>query len=162
MCDRDETSQRVRQALTGVRLSLTRVGSHLSGRRESTTKGLGYRVAARDVDCRYRDDKEWLFDVVWMSLAWEPRQLGRIHLVIEVEWGNCGDIMDDFDKLLVARSDVRLMIFQASNQKQVEEPLSLLKAEAQGFEPSQTGDYHLLAGYDCENSTFLWREFSIQ
>lgn len=172
MCNRDEISQRVRQALNEIRLSLTKVDSHLSGKKESTKevktklcqtgRCLDYRVAARDVDDNDRDDKEWLFDVVWMSLAWKPRrQLERIYLAVESEWGNCGDILDDFEKLLVARSDVRLMIFQASNEVEVRKMFDLLEREAQGFEQSQAGDCYLLAGYDLRNSTFRWREFQV-
>ena len=172
MCNRDGISQRVRQALNEIRLSLAKVDSHLSGKKESTKevktklcqtgRYLGYRVAARDVDDGYRNEKEWLFDVVWMSLAWEPRQLKRIHLVVESEWGNCGDILDDFEKLLVARSDVRLMIFQASNEVEVEEMFDLLEREAEGFEQRQAGDYYLLAGYDRRNAIFRWCEFQVE
>ena len=108
-----------------VREALIKVSSRLSGKGENdkkvrTTdiktelcevgKELGYRVAASGVD--NAKDKEWLFDVVWMTLDWEPfRQLKCIHLVVESELGNDGDVADDFEKLLVARSDVRLMVF---------------------------------------------------
>ncbi|MCY4389848.1 MAG: hypothetical protein OXC18_22350 [Desulfurellaceae bacterium] len=109
------------------------------------------------------DFGEWLFDLVWMFWHGEPqRQLNRICLVVESEWGNRGDIMDDFEKLLVARSDVRLMIFQASNEVEVRKMFDLLEREAQGFEQSQAGDYYLLAGYDCEGSIFLWRELQVE
>ena len=149
---------------------MTKVGSRLSGKKEST-KGLhsvkqaGVSVFARpqDVDKTVKDDGEWLFDVVWMSLAWEPRrQLKRIHLVVESEWGNQGDIMDDFEKLLVARSCVRLMIFQASNKAEVEEVFNLLQGEAEGFEQRQAGDYYFLAGYDLRNAIFRWRKFQVE
>ena len=173
MCDIDKISESARQALTEVRLSLTKVGSRLSGRKESTKniktalckagRSLGFRTAAQDVDKTVKDEGEWLFDVVWMSLAWEPRrQLKRIHLVVESEWGNQGDIRDDFEKLLVARSDVRLMIFQASNKAEVKEVFNLLQGEAEGFEQRQAGDYYLLAGYDLRNAIFRWREFQVE
>ena len=129
-----------------VREALIKVNSRLSGKGENdkvwTTdiktelceegKELGYRVAASGVDSA--KDKEWLFDVVWMTLDWEPfRQLKRIHLVVESEWGNDGDIADDFEKLLVARSDVRLMVFEKRNKSKVEEGFNRLEREAREF-----------------------------
>ena len=70
--------------------------------------------------------------------------------------------MDDFEKLLVARSCVRLMIFQASDEAEVEEVFNLLQGEAEGFEQRQAGDYYLLAGYNLRNSTFRWRKFQVE
>ena len=70
--------------------------------------------------------------------------------------------MDDFEKLLVARSCVRLMIFQAPNKAEVEEVFNLLQGEAEGFEQRQAGDYYLLAGYDLRNAIFRWCEFQVE
>ena len=157
-----------------VRKALITVNSHLSGKGDGpgvwtkaikteiceAGKKLEYRVAASGVD--NAKDTEWLFDVVWMTLAWEPsRQLERIHLVVESEWGNRPKIFDDFEKLLVAHSVVRLFIFEQSDKSKVEEVFNLLHREARGFGQSQVGDYYLLAGYDCAESNFLWREFSV-
>ena len=172
MCGIDKISESARQALTEVRLSLTKVGSRLSGKKESTKdiktalckagRSLGFRTAAQDVDKTVKDDGEWLFDVVWMTLDWKPsRQLKRIHLVVESEFGNVGDIADDFEKLLVARSDVRLMVFKKCNKSKVEEEFNRLEKEAREFCQRQSGDYYILAGHDDAKSKFLWREFSV-
>ena len=163
----DEISKSVREALITVNSRLSGKGYGCGVWTKAIKTALceignkfGYRVAARDVD--NAKDPEWLFDVVWMTLAWEPsRQLERIHLVVESEWGNRSKIFDDFEKILVARSDVRLFIFEQSDKLKVEGVFNLLHREAQGFGQSQVGDYYLLAGYDCAESNFLWREFSV-
>ena len=93
---------------------------------------------------------------------WKPsRQLKRIHLVVESEFGNAGDVVDDFEKLLVARADVRLMIFEKRNKSKVEEAFNRFEREARQFCQSQSGDYYILAGRDGAESKFLWREFSV-
>lgn len=163
----DEISKGVREALITVNPRLSCKGENGKVRTKviktalcETGNKLGYRVAASDVD--NAKDTEWLFDVVWMTLAWEPsRQLKRIHLVVESEFGNAGDIVDDFEKLLVARADVRLMVFEKRNKSKVEEEFNRLQNEARQFCQSQPGDHYILAGRDEAESNFLWREFSV-
>ena len=41
----------------------------------------------------------------------EQDRVKGVPLVAEIEWGNRGDVWDDFQKLLVARAGVRVMIF---------------------------------------------------
>ena len=69
------------------------------------------------------------------------------------------DCIDDFEKLLVARSDVRLMVFKKHNKSKVEEGFNRLEREAREFGQRQCGDYYILAGRDEAESIFLWREF---
>ena len=40
-----------------------------------------------------------------------------VPLVAEVEWGNEGDVWDDFQKLLAARAEERVMIFDEKGQE---------------------------------------------
>ena len=54
--------------------------------------------------------REWLYDVVWLQ-AKGAFLVEDIRLVAEIEWGNAQDVWEDFQKLLVARSDHRVMIF---------------------------------------------------
>ena len=64
-----------------------------------------------------RDWPEWLYDVTWLKYEHEgERLLIEAPSVAECEWGNKGDIDDDFEKLLLARAGIRLMIFNGFNQ----------------------------------------------
>ena len=78
-----------------------------------TGKRFCYSVYARanDVDELHRNGGEWLYDVTWLEYKCngDPRRrsvLTNPHLVAECEWGDLGDICDDFEKLLLARARV--------------------------------------------------------
>ncbi len=122
-------------------------------------KALGYYVCTKSVTGA--NHGEWLFDQVWMAKT--PGQLKRIGLVVECEWSlKQDDILYDFRKLLVARADVRLMIFQARTPQRVKALFDLLRAETQGFTQQQSGDHYMLAGYDMQNGEFLRDGFRIK
>ena len=154
--------------------SLNRVNERLAGRGLSDKvwtytvkselcsagKALGYDVCTSSVT--RADSGEWLFDQVWLDWIPDPRQLKRIGLVVECEWSmTCEAIFYDFEKLLVARADVRLMIFQARNAERVKQIFSRMKEEARDFFQSQSGDCYMLVGYDNAESVFLQHKFSI-
>ena len=71
------------------------------------------KVGASDVNkcqCNYG---EWLYDVTWLEYGGDG-QLVDAHLVAECEWANLiknDEIDGDFRKLLLARTGVRLMVF---------------------------------------------------
>jgi len=51
---------------------------------------------------------EWLLDVVWYN-----RITCSVSLAVESEWGNEGDVLDDFSKLLVVKAPLKVMIYFA-------------------------------------------------
>ena len=61
-----------------------------------------------------RDYGEWLYDVVWRSYHEErdDHPLSYVPLVAECEWGSYEHVREDFQKLLLARASVRLMIYR--------------------------------------------------
>ena len=63
-----------------------------------------------------------LYDVTW--LKHENDELVDAPLVAECEWGNKRDIEYDFEKLLLARAGVRLMIFDEPISKGMAERLA--------------------------------------
>ncbi len=54
---------------------------------------------------------EWLYDVTCLQQegSWHT-PLQRVLLVAEVEWGGQRKILEDFSKLLLARSEIRVMV----------------------------------------------------
>ena len=107
----------------------------------------GYRTCASGIPdnapaaCR-PDWGEWLYDVVWLDAPDQGFSVNSVPLVAEVEWGNEGEVWDDFQKLLVARAHVRVMIFD-------EHPglVERLTQKIERFTGSATGDRYLLASY---------------
>jgi hypothetical protein len=57
-------------------------------------------------------DGEWLFDLIWYKNN-ENGRLDNVPLVMESEWlKSYSDIRFDFEKLLVANSPIKVMVFQ--------------------------------------------------
>ena len=71
---------------------------------------LGYYTCASQVDRKCVNQGEWLFDVAWLDWETKDKNLKSVPLVAESEWGDLDHIRDDFQKLLVARADIRLMV----------------------------------------------------
>ena len=149
--------------------------------------GFGYEVCASGMDSK-ADYGEWLYDVTWLEYE---RDLGKrgldltvqaraaaaerkrrllidSHLVAECEWGNLKDIIDDFEKLLLARAGVCLMIFEGIS-KRIPEPRSKRAAEQlagriREFKGSCAEDDWLLAAWernDDEEKGWSFRYFTI-
>ena len=79
-------------------------------------QGFDYQVGARGLNFGYG---EWLYDITWLeySRGWQPgpdNHLIDAHLAAECEWGGLSAIKDDFEKLLLARASVRLMIYDGN------------------------------------------------
>ena len=125
----------------------------------------GCKVCASGVD--KADFGEWLYDVTW--LEYEKNDRGELvnlvdaPLVAECEWGNKGDIKDDFEKLLLARAGVRLMIFDGNYElcePCSEEIAKRLAEKVREFKGSHAEDVWLLAAWEKSNlatSDDWWR-----
>ncbi|MGR2665793.1 hypothetical protein [Vibrio campbellii] len=57
----------------------------------------------------HADGSEWLYDVTWLTFSGD--RLLNTELVLECEWDVNG-IDFDFQKLLLAKSEIKVMIFQ--------------------------------------------------
>ncbi|MBV6499029.1 MAG: hypothetical protein CJBNEKGG_01478 [Prosthecobacter sp.] len=57
-------------------------------------------------------DREWLYDLIWFQNSPE-KHLERLVMALESEWNrHPEEILYDFEKLLVARAALKVMIFQ--------------------------------------------------
>ena len=61
-----------------------------------------------------RTHGEWLYDVIWLKYheGLDDHPICCVPLVAECEWGTYAHIKEDFQKLLLARASVRLMIYR--------------------------------------------------
>ena len=56
---------------------------------------------------------EWLYDVVWLKATTDPKwTLHEVGLVAEIEWQGRDDAWEDYQKLHVAKADVRVMVYR--------------------------------------------------
>ena len=127
-----------------------------------------FQVGASKVATENRDWSEWLYDITWLKYErgtaeceWDNK-LVDAPLVAECEWGNKGDIKDDFEKLLLARADVRLMIFTGSNQAKSEKIAERLARKVREFKGSRAEDAWLLAAWEGSNDDWSFRYFTIE
>lgn len=84
---------------------------------------------------------EWLYDILW----WDENDQGyaiNIPLVAESEWGDTVRVKEDFQKLLLARSKYRVMIFECGN-----DIIKWSKDQIKKFNHTQTGDRYLFCSW---------------
>ena len=99
---------------------------------------------------------EWLYDVIWLQV--DEDNIDRVlsvPLVAEVEWGNQDEIWSDFQKLLVARANVRVMIFN-------DYPGLLEGLRAHVVRVARNGDRYLLARYITAEKRFAVEAWCIK
>lgn len=120
----------------------------------------GCQVFASQNRCPEADGPGWLYDHHW-RIATEEIVLARIPLVMEIEWGFgaktiLNKITEDFLKLVQARADLRVMVFQGNDIGSITE---ILIHMAEKFEGSQQGDRWLFAGWGWDTKQMhckLW------
>lgn len=92
------------------------------------------------------DGLEWLYDVTCLVYH-DDAYLKRIPLVAESEWGNPQAIFYDFEKLLLARADVRVMVFDGGYWGEEENKFETLARYITRCDRTEPGDTYLLAAY---------------
>ena len=118
-------------------------------------KEFGYKAWATDVPDKYRDGNEFLYDASWH----ETDNCGRIislPMVAESEWGNPREVDYDFQKLLLARSKVRVMVYWVAMRENQEETCDRLRKHVGTFKGTE-GDTYLLIGLFYENTEKVFR-----
>lgn len=102
---------------------------------------------------------EWLYDLVWRRLD-ANRNLIGFPLAVEIElsdsrlWG----IRYDFNKLLQAQADHKLMIFQVQTQEEVEAIFGRLKESIDAYSRGVPCRY-LLCGWSTNKNAFEYMEY---
>jgi hypothetical protein len=109
-----------------------------------------YGCEAYASQCTNAKAGEWLYDVVWLQ-AGEGQNEGMLTdspLVAEIEWDRPGAVMDDFQKLLLARADTRLMIFATANTTLAEKRTETLIQQIHAYSRTESGDRYIFACLD--------------
>jgi len=100
---------------------------------------------------------EWLYDMVWYE-AYDNKKIKRIRLVLECEWStNFKEIEYDFQKILLAKSDLRVMIFQSLDAESITK--SLINMIEQ-FKQATKGDEYLFAAWNEMHNCFYYTEYT--
>lgn len=102
------------------------------------------------------DGGEWLYDLVWLS--YKGNKLINVNLLLESEWTPT-NMYDDFQKLLLGKSELKVMIFYSYSVSNFKENISRMKNEIQSFKYSISGDKYLLSGYVNETGEFFHENY---
>ena len=103
--------------------------------------------------CPDDDNKEWLYDLIWFRND-SNNQLREVALVLESEWSrDPWHIQEDFEKLLVAKAPIKVMVFQNYGNN-LPDLWRLLKDGIRIFEKQASDETYILAAYKREEHEF--------
>jgi hypothetical protein len=115
-------------------------------------ESLGYKVSATG-------SNGWLYDIAWWS-ATSDGLMTDLPAVVEVEFRNfpiacCADIDDDFQKLVQARTDVRVWVVSMPNPELANKHIETCKRQVEQFSSTAAGDRYLFV-------TLIWSDNSFR
>ena len=89
-------------------------------------------------------EKEWLYDLTW--LKYPSGRIERSVVALESEWVRDRKGIDsDFQKLLLVRADLRVMIFAADNVEDAGGKTKHMIDQIKVFQQSEKGDRYLFS-----------------
>jgi hypothetical protein len=97
---------------------------------------------------------EWLFDMTWLEYDKSGR-LVRIPAVFEFEWDSRG-LQDDFQKLVLARAEHRIFLFEPAKGRRVNEVVNDLYKHVLSCDQSRQGDRYLFGAWQESDWRFKW------
>ncbi len=110
-----------------------------------------YKVYA--TGCSNAEGGEWLYDVVW--LRYEKGRAIDSYLVAESEWDSTErEINRDFQKLLIAKADLRVMVCNPMNKRTADETINDFVHQIRTYRKSSYGDRYLFAIWTKEEDNF--------
>ena len=123
-------------------------------------KGFGFKVGAK-VEDKNRDWPERLYDVLWLDCN-DIGQVVAAPLVAECEFGGINEIIYDFDKLLLARATVRLMIYDGDYEAGSKGIAKKLARRIGEFTNSHAEDTWLLAAWErCGENGWRFKYYTV-
>jgi hypothetical protein len=129
-----------------IKLALCRVGN-----------AFGFHTCAECGAAKHQ--QEWLYDLAWLRCRdGDPAKgVDDVALVMKCAWLMGCETDREFDKLVVARTSLRLMVFQVDHAPDFAEASERLLGRAEKFR-RRNADRYLFAAYSNEQGRFLFRE----
>ncbi|MBT3799662.1 MAG: hypothetical protein HOG05_00780 [Bacteroidetes bacterium] len=119
----------------------------------------GFEVCATGFPDKF--STEWLFDITWYRND-SNGNLVETPLIVESEWNSkIEEIKYDFEKLLVARADYKVMIFQGSTTN-IPNIISQLKQEVNVFKATIPQDRYLFIAYNMDKGEFEFDQLIVK
>lgn len=117
-------------------------------------KERGYEVRASSSEEAH--STEWLYDVIWRKMS--GNKVANVGLVLECEWERSG-IEEDFQKLLLAKAELRCMIFYTESKHNAKREIEELIHQVVEFSRSQSGDKYLFCVWLTDEKHFFFRDY---
>ncbi len=104
---------------------------------------------------------EWLYDFVWREFDAEDN-LVRVVLTMEIEVSEMNEkgIKYDFNKLLQADSDFKILVFQLKTESDVKAALSTFSNAAKCYKAKSNSEF-LLCGWCTSLNQFIFENFNV-
>lgn len=104
---------------------------------------------------------EWLYDFVWRKFD-ESGNLKNVILTMEIEMSNLheSEKKHDFNKLLQADSQYKVMVFQSKSKKDTLTALEKFENAAKVYNSKSESKY-LLCGWCTSKNEFIFSDFTI-
>jgi hypothetical protein len=112
-----------------------------------------YRVACSGCEQAY-ENSEWLYDLVWWQQ--DGDYMSRIILVLESEWTPDITVDNDFLKLMLARADHHVWVFQAKTENIIRQQIQVCKEHLGQSQTLPSGDRFLFAGVSWNPREFYF------
>ncbi len=118
--------------------------------------GRGFEQIRQFVAGETPEHGEWLYDILWYHQKQvDPKYMLDVPLVLESEWRNHVAYEYDFQKLLLARSTYKVMIFQCGNRV-----IEWSKEQIRHFRGTQ-GDRYLFCSWQGEHKDKFYFELFV-
>lgn len=120
---------------------------------------INYQIACKHKEIH--DNSEWLFDFVCYTE--NENGIDNVIFVAESQWmnqwhkqNNYGDIKYDFEKLLLARCHLRIMIFEANNENEIRDYIQKLNRIVANSKLTQLNDRYFYIVWDISKCAFYF------
>jgi hypothetical protein len=155
-----EIESRVRETLQEVMLRCFKEGRKDGEWTAEIKRGLtalgrcfGYKVRGAYPDRVDHFEDGWVWDLAWVEVQNGTRadladgNMMEVPLALESEWNTSleNEILWDFQKLLIGRIGLRVMIFQAASSDKASRCFDRLTQEVRQYSATQAGDRYLIA-----------------
>jgi len=117
----------------------------------------GWTVCSSGFERRF--EPEWLYDLIWYRNDGQ-KHLEDVYLVLESEWREDKDhyaVRYDFEKLLIAKATLKVMVFQAWDVD-IAELFEFLERGIRAFKKGSADETYLLVGFNNNRDAFDVRQ----
>lgn len=111
--------------------------------------------------CDESHEGEWLYDITWLN--YDGEYIKNVELVVESEWDING-LNSDFQKLLIARSPMKLFIFQQANEVAADRMIANFMGQIEIFNTNNqyvSGDKYIFSCWLWTDHRFYHKEISL-